>query len=200
MDQRTLRRVFDRLGFPPGLWARGGDGLCARFDGRGRLTELHWVRGGEPVGHRLRLDPERRRGALSWPRGSGGSEDREVYERGGWQRFDAWSDGSGRADSSWSEWVRRAVTTVAARCRCALCGMGLDQSPAAAHGPGGAQFLCGPCFGRIREESPTPRQWPLGERRCAQCEKVRDDDAPMFEGRGGKLCAPCARLYRSSRP
>ena len=188
MKRRALEKLARTLGVPPGLWSRDGDGLRADCDG-GQLVLLAWWEAGAPVGTRLELDPRARSGVLRTPRGSGGTEDREVYSRGRWERFDAWSDNQRPQRLSWSRWTRRAATAVMGRIGCLLCGQPLSREPAKAHLADG--HLCAACWDHVREASPTPRQWPLGERSCGACGRAFRDDEPLHEGAGGKVCPAC---------
>lgn len=78
MKRRSLDRLARSLGFPPGLWSDGGDGLRAEEE-RSWVVRLAWWASGEPVGSRLELQPRARSGRLVTPRGSGGTHDVEVY-------------------------------------------------------------------------------------------------------------------------
>ena len=190
MKRRAVEGLARTLGFPPGLWSRGGDGLRADCEG-GLLTLLAWWESGAPVGARLELQPRQRAGVLRTPRGSGGTEDREVYARGKWERFDAWSDNQRPERISWSRWTQRAAAGVLGRPGCLLCGQPLSREPAKVHLAEGRGHLCGACWGRARAEAPTPRQWPLGDRGCGACGCAFGDAELLHEGARGKVCPGC---------
>lgn len=189
---RRLHRIARRLGLPPGCWFDGALGLRADLEG-GLLVGLAWWSEGAPLGLRLELDPSRRRGCLRQPEGSGGTEDTEVYRGGRVERFDAWSDNERPRAMSWSRWSDGAVARVMGGLGCLLCGAALDRAPAAAHTPQGQGHLCSPCLERVAAESPVPRSWPRGERRCGACGGGAADEGLLYEGPGGRLCPDCSR-------
>lgn len=199
MNPQQLSALAADLGFPPGLWHDGRDGLRADW-ADGALARLCWERNGTMTDDPwLSLDPSAKRGRLTEPEGSGGTPDYEIYADGSWESFDAWSDNSRPQKMAWPAWVRGAVGRVMGRVRCLLCGLSLSQHPAAAHTPDACGHLCGPCLARVQGEAPTPRSWPHGKRICAVCRAKCADATPMFEGPGGRLCLACARGMQTIR-
>ena len=195
MNRRQVLGLFRRLGFPSGLWFFEGFGLVATYDRRERLIEMFWSAEDLPDGRRMVLDPERRTGRVTLPEGSGGTPDHEVYQNGCAETFDAWSDALGPSPQSWRGWVRRHLGRFADGAACVLCGGRLRQAPPVAFGPDGQTYLCGSCWHRTRSEAPTERQWPLGDRFCRVCASSFGDADPLFGGRRGHLCSPCADAF-----
>ena len=195
MRQAALQRLAVRLGLPPMLWFDGVHGLRGQFSGA-HLVALAWHHDGLAEGLQLALSPRARTGRLCQPEGSGGTADEERYARGQWERFDAWSDNVGPSAMGWSAWVERSVVRIVGRPGCRLCGQRLSEERAAAHTADGFGHVCGPCVRHLKQAPPTPRQWPLGTRRCGACGREHADDDVIFEGRGGRLCPPCVGLLR----
>lgn len=201
MNRAALQKLARSLCFPPGRWADDQGGLRAKFDGAEDLVRLGWETGGQPDGTLwLRLWPQERRGRLTWPRGSGGTPDTERYQDGAWELFDAWSDNTRPQRLRWSAWTQRAATRVMDWLRCLLCGASLSEG-VGAHTADARGHLCRDCHRRLADDTPTPRQWPRGDRVCAACHRDHDDEAPLFEGPRGKLCPSCQRSLRAqARP
>jgi len=181
-----------RLGMPPRRWSDGQYGLHPTYTFTGTLVHLCWLHHGTSGNIALTLFPRQRKGKLEYHIGSCGTPDSVVYEKGRATQYDAWSDNIPPAAIRWSKWVRQCVTTIMGMERCLLCRTGLDESPGVAHTMDGYDHLCRPCYTHIQDTKPMGRQWPLGERKCGVCGDVQPDQGLMFEGKGGKICTPCA--------
>ena len=196
IDPHELQDLAAALGFPEGLWHDSGDGLLARFDG-GQLVALCWRQDDAPDGSpTLELDPAARAGRLTWPSGSGGTADYEVYADGAWERFDAWSDSARPRPAPWPEWVRSSVTVVMGEVGCLLCGISIAQRPGVATTADGRGHLCADCREHVSSAAPGPRTWPRGDRVCDACGRRHNHQALLYEGPAGKLCAGCAGALR----
>ena len=201
MNRKALTRLAAKLGFPPGRWSDQGTGLKTQW-ASDQLVWLGWEEEGEALSSPwLQLEPDTKRGLLTWPQGSGGTPDTERYEDGAWELFDVWSDNSRPRRKRLSAWTARAATHVFDALGCLLCGQGLAKAKAGAHTEDGMHHVCVACWKALPSMEPTPRAWPLGNRRCRACGSNHGDDEPLFEGRHGKLCLPCrAGLHPPGKP
>lgn len=210
MDVAALEALARALGLPP-AWrapaaapgARAGlafDPIGPEQTGDGDGILVAWLQAGAPVGRHLRLWPRARAGAAIWPEGSGGTPDHEVYRDGAAERFDAWSDGARPHRQPFARWAEAQARAVIGAPRCLLCGAPMAQAPIAALSADGEAHLCAGCLPGLEPAALRPRQWPMGERRCRACERCYPDETPMFHGRAGLLCAPCAAALQPAAP
>jgi hypothetical protein len=193
MNRRQLENLAHGMGFPPGLWCTDGDGLLGTYDASGRLVSLQWHYGTETGTLQFTLNPRARSGELFYARAAGASEDRETYRNGQAEQFDAWSDNLRPSPMTWRQWTRRGATRLLGVCRCSLCGTSIAEKVARAHSQDQRHMLCSDCWSAVSQEDPTPRLWPLGDRRCALCDTTHADSSLLHEGPHGKLCVPCVK-------
>ena len=201
MDRTALEALARAMGLPAAWRAPAtgpaGDGLAflpvdPDLNGDGDGILVAWLRGGAPAGRHLFLWPQARAGRAVWPEGSGGTPDVEVYRDGAVERFDAWSDGARPHRQPFGRWAEAQARAVIGAPRCLLCGEPMCAAPLAALSADGEAHLCASCLPGLQPAALRPRQWPTGERRCRACDRCYPYETPMFHGRAGLLCAPCA--------
>lgn len=196
VNQRSVARLAQLLGFPVGQWSDGQHGLYAQYDTGGRHTEMHWLTEGVPGRRLLTLQPGTKSGQLVLKL-EPDREDIEAYENGQVETFDAWSDNQGPEPMRWGAWTRRSVSSMLGRHRCLLCGQGVDTNPAEVHTEDDLNHLCKPCSTSLKTQPPHGRSWPLGDRECGACHRRLGDEVLMHERRSGKLCLPCGQRMKA---